>query len=149
MNWICLDLGEKRIGIAKGDSDIGIAFPYMFIKSESKKKDIDTIVDLSLENKTDAILVGLPINTNGTLGPKYHECLSFVKALEKKLRYSKKLDKEIIVETIDERYTTKIANDSLIMQDVSRKKRKNSVDAVAATIMLQNYFDSNGGNSGK
>ncbi len=149
MNWICLDLGEKRIGVAKGNSDMGIAFPCTFLKSESKKKDIDNVIDLALENETDAILVGLPINTNGTLGPKYNECLSFVNALKKKLKYTKKLDREIIVDTIDERYTTKIANDSLIMQDVSRKKRKTSVDAVAATIMLQNYFDSNGGNSGK
>lgn len=140
MKWIALDLGEKRIGIARGDENFKIAFSVGFLESQSKSKDIDNIIDLCIKENADAILIGLPINLDGSYGYRYDETISFVKSLEKKIKYTSKLVKNILVKTYDERFTTVIANNLLSEKGFDGKKKRKEIDATSALVLLQDYF---------
>ena len=101
--------------------------------SEEYDKLLDEVKQIVEENKIDVIVLGLPKNMNNTLGEKAKLSYEFKEKLEKET------GKEVVLE--DERLTTVIANNTLIDRDKSRKKRKQVVDSVAATIILQSYLD--------
>ncbi|MBN4074527.1 Holliday junction resolvase RuvX, partial [bacterium AH-315-E09] len=82
----------------------------------------------------DKIVIGLPKNMNGSIGPQGEKTLEFANRIKKRFRA------EVIM--WDERLTTKAAERMLIEADVSRKKRKTVIDKVAATYILQGYLDS-------
>lgn len=138
MRALGLDLGSKTLGIALSDPSGLIASPYTVIRHE---EDYDSLVDqvktLVFELQIESIVLGFPKNMNNTIGPKGELSLSFQKKLEEKI--------SVPVFLQDERLSTKSAHDILIEGDMSRKKRKNVVDAMAATIILQNYLDRRNG----
>ncbi|MMZ63211.1 putative Holliday junction resolvase [compost metagenome] len=86
------------------------------------------------QNAVEEVVVGLPKNMNGTIGPRGEICMAFADALKDKL--------QVPVILWDERLTTVSAHRTLIEADVSRKKRKGVVDKMAASLILQNYLDS-------
>ena len=130
-----LDLGSRTCGVAISDT-LGMlahgAETYHFSENAYKKcaYHIKNIVE---ENNIHTIVLGLPKHMNGDLGERAQISIDFKERLEKMM------DVEVILE--DERLTTVIATNNLIFGDVSRKKRKQVVDKMAAVEILQGYLD--------
>lgn len=131
-----LDVGDKTIGIAISDLMGLTAQGIETIRRTNLKADYARLKVLIDEKEVDKIIVGLPKNMNGTIGPQGEKVLSFVEGL--KNRFSK----EIVL--WDERLTTVAAERALIQADMRREKRKTVIDMVAATYILQGYLDSQG-----
>ena len=134
MRYLGLDLGSRTLGVSVSDKMGFIASGLTIIRhQEEYDRLINEVEKLVNEYEIEAIVLGYPKNMNGTIGPKGELSLSFKEELEKKLN--------IPVYLQDERLTTKSATDMLIEGNVSRKKRKEVIDSVAATIILQTYLD--------
>lgn len=132
MTYIGLDLGTKTLGISKSSGII--ATNYKTLRHDNDYNYlIQELGKIILELKVDKIILGYPKNMNNTLSEMTNKVLDFKKMLEDKYKI------EVILE--DERLTSKISNDILIKGDLSRKKRKNVVDGVASTVILQSYLD--------
>lgn len=133
MRALGLDYGSKTVGVAVSDLTNIIATGLYTIRYESVTEILDKIKDLITTYCIDKIVLGYPKNMNNSLGESAKRVLEFKEILEKNFNM------EIILQ--DERLTSVIANNLLISADVSRKKRKQSVDKLAATIILQGYLD--------
>jgi putative Holliday junction resolvase len=125
-----LDFGKKRIGIAISDENSIIANGLKVIETEN----ISILKDIVEEMEVKKIVVGLPIREDGSMGKEVEEVLIFINEIEALLH--------VPVTTWDERFSTKAASRVLIDGNVSRKKRKKTVDKLAATFILQGYLDS-------
>lgn len=133
MRIMGLDVGDKTIGVAASDALGWTAQGIETIRRTNKKADYRRIGEIIKEKEITKIIVGLPKNMNGTVGPQGEKVLEFVEDLKKRFTV------EIIL--WDERLTTVAAERMLISGDVSRKKRKNVIDMIAATYILQGYLD--------
>jgi len=142
MKMLGLDVGDRTTGVAVSDPTGLIASPVETIRTDSIKQTIARVVELLLETTAEKIVIGLPKNMNGTVGPQGEKTLAFVKQLEKKLKYSDKIGgKEIEIIMWDERLTSKAAERTLIEADMRREKRKEVIDQLAAVYILQGYLD--------
>ena len=133
-----LDLGSRTCGIAMSDALGMIAHgveTYRFAEDEYEKA-ADYIKDIIDKNNIKTVVLGLPKHMNGDLGIRAEISIKFKEMLEKKVA-------GLNVVLVDERLTTKIAQDQLIFADVSRKKRKKVIDKMAAVAILQGYLDAN------
>lgn len=137
---IGLDFGLKRIGIAYSDESGLIAMPLMTLKAEKKTE--ATIVKLLVElqkhqdnfrYKISEIVIGLPLMMSGQVGFLADEVKNFVELLKQAIH--------VPIISWDERLTTVMAERSLRESSLSRKKRSQLVDTIAAVIILQNYLD--------
>lgn len=133
MRAMALDVGDKRIGVALSDPLKITAQGLETYQRSILKEDVAHIWQLINENDVTELVVGLPKNMDGSLGFKVDDVRFFVDALLKK--------GEIKVIWIDERLTTVSAERALLEADVSRKKRKNVIDKMAAVIILQSYLE--------
>ncbi|MGM0597652.1 MAG: Holliday junction resolvase RuvX [Myxococcota bacterium] len=133
MRTIALDVGSKLIGLATSDPSGTIATPLKVIKRQGIQKDALTIVELCKQHQCTTIVVGLPLELDGTMGNRARTVMRLTKKLQKVFTGK--------VLTWDERFSTSSANYSLIASNVRRKTRKKLVDKVAAAIILQNYLD--------
>jgi len=128
-----IDYGSKYIGLAVSDRTNTIAQSKEVLK-KNDLKDILTILKKYISNyEIDELVVGMPTSLNGTKGPRAKKTDEFINFLNNHL--------EIKVTEWNERYTTMIAEKSMIEADLSRKKRKQLVDKIAAALILQNYLD--------
>ena len=136
MKYIGLDLGNRTCGVAVSDSLGMIATSLHTIRFFEKDLDecLEEVSKIIDEKRPDKIVMGYPLNMNGTLGPQGEYVLTFKKMLEDK--------KNIEVILYDERLTTVEVQKIMIAADVSRNKRKKVVDSLAATLILQSYLDS-------
>lgn len=131
-----LDVGDKTIGVAVSDLLQMTAQGITTIRRESKEKDYKALEMIINEYNIKEVVVGLPKNMNGTLGPQGEKTIKFAEKLKNKYNV------KIIYE--DERLTTIAAEKMLISGDVRRDKRKTVIDKVAATFILQTYLDRKG-----
>jgi len=131
---MALDVGTKRIGVAMSDELFLTAQGADTIQRSGLEADLEKIKKIAGENGVGEIVIGLPINMNGTYGPKAKEVEEFMGNLTKAVN--------IPVKTWDERLTTVQAQKALLEADVSRAKRKRAIDKLAAQIILQSYLDS-------
>lgn len=132
---VALDVGDVRIGVAVSDM-LGItANPRETYvrKGKTFEDDINYFVKYAREEDADAFVIGLPMNMDGTEGPRAEVTREFGDALKEA--------SGLQVIYIDERLTTVSAERMLIGADVRREKRKQVIDKVAATIILQSYLD--------
>ncbi len=136
MRIMGLDIGTKRIGVAISDETGMLAQGRCLVKRESDKKAILEIKGIAEENDVEEIVVGLPVNMNGTFGERAHDAEEFGRKIEK--------ETGLPVKQWDERLSTVEAESVLIKGDVTRKKRKEVIDKLAAQLILQNYLDSRG-----
>lgn len=129
-----IDYGNKRIGIAVSDPMQIIASSIKFIPNNKHK--YENIVRLMNDIDVELIIVGLPLNLKGERASKVKEVEEFVNNL-------KELTNLKIIEW-DERYSTKIAKDTMIQMGLRKKQRmdKSKIDSMAAAIILQSYLDS-------
>ena len=138
MRCLGLDLGTKTLGLAMSDKTNFIASPYRVLRWDGDNyellfRDLDNIIK---DNNITDLVLGLPKNMNNTLGFAAERSLKFKEALES--RYNME------VHMIDERLSTMEATNYLLTADVSRKKRKQVVDGVAASIILDTYLKMKG-----
>ena len=133
MRILGLDVGDKTIGVAVSDEMGWTAQPLTVIRRSSKAKDCRAVAELVAEYEAQSVVLGLPRNMDGSLGPQAAKTEAFGRALEQVT------EAELLF--WDERLSTKAAERSLIEADVSRAKRKKVVDKIAASIILQGYLD--------
>ena len=136
MRIIGLDLGSKTVGVAVSDFLGIIANPVGTLRIEENNLDqaLDLVKNVVKEQAAEKIVLGLPKNMNGTIGYQAEYCLKFKEMLETEIK--------LPVIMIDERMTSKMAHNTMLKADMSRNKRKQNVDKLAATIILQTYLDS-------
>ena len=139
MRAISLDVGDKTIGVALSDALMMTAQGLMTIDRIGIRKDADKVLALVKEHQCDTIVMGLPLNLDGSDSVQTQKVRDFRKMLENKMMSTAMKGIEIIYQ--DERFTTKIAENVLIEADVSRKKRKDVIDKQAAVIILQSWLD--------
>lgn len=132
MRVLAVDYGDARTGIAMSDLLCSIVGSTTVIHSRNPEKTITEILRLVQENGVGEIVVGLPKNMDGSEGPRAELCREFAE----KLREATGLE----VAMWDERRTTVEAHNILSMHDYHGKKRKNTVDAVAASLILEGYL---------
>lgn len=133
MRYMGLDFGDKTIGIAISD-DLGwTAQPKAVIRRRNLTDDFAILKEYIEKYDVQEIIVGLPINMDGTEGIRVKRTEEFVNFLRKKV--------DIPVQVWDERLTTKQAENILLEADLSRRRRKEVIDQIAASIILQNYLD--------
>ena len=135
MRILGLDLGTKTLGVSVSDLTETIASSVTILRFEENKpetviNDLKKIID---EYNVSLIIIGLPKNMNNTLGVAVERTRNFEEVLKQNF--------DIEIKEQDERLSSVTANSVLLKADLSRKKRKEKVDAVAATIILQNYLD--------
>ena len=134
MRVLGLDVGSKRIGIAISDELGWTAQGIKTLHRRESKSDLREIRDIADQYGVEEIVVGLPRNMNGSLGPQAQMVLGFIRDLRGVF--------DIPILTWDERLSTVEATKILIKGDLSRKKRKQKVDSLAAVLILQSYLDS-------
>ena len=138
MRHLSIDLGEVRIGLAMSDSMGIIATGLETQQSKYIYEDIEYIAKLAAENLVKCVVIGLPINMNGTRGERVEKSEQFASMLNDKF---KELNYECKIDFQDERLTTVSSERVLIEAGVRRENRKKVIDKMAATIILQTYLD--------
>jgi putative Holliday junction resolvase len=140
MRKIALDVGDKTIGVALSD-ELGITGQGLTtIERVGIRKDCGKVMDLIREYDCDTVVIGLPLNLNGTDSVQTEKVREFRTMLENKMRSTGMQKVNVVWQ--DERFTTVMAERVLIDADVSRKKRKDVIDKQAAVIIMQSYLDS-------
>ena len=133
MRKMALDYGEVRIGIAFSDLLNIIANGYETYTRRNEQADIEYLCKLAKEREVDTIILGLPVNMDGSEGERAQATREFGQKL---------LDASgLTIKYFDERLTSASAERLLIQADMRREKRKQVIDKVSATIILQNYLD--------
>ena len=132
MKIMGIDFGDARTGIAISDLLCSIVGSTTVIHSRNDDKTIAQIKELIAQNGVGELVMGLPRNMNGTEGPRAELCRAFAQRLEEETGLSVKL--------WDERRTTVEAHNILSAHNYHGKKRKNTVDAVAASLILEGYL---------
>ena len=133
MRKMALDYGEIRIGIAFSDMLNIIANAYETYTRKDLDTDLKYLNKLCIEKQVDTIVLGLPINMDGTEGERAHATREFAEKL--------KQETNLPVKFLDERLTSVSAEKLLIEADMRREKRKQVIDKISASIILQNYLD--------
>jgi putative Holliday junction resolvase len=134
MRIMGLDLGTRNIGVAVSDETGTIAQGRGTIIRKDDKSAIDRITEMIGEFDVKEIVVGLPVNMDGTLGERAEDSKVFAQELGRRTGLPVKL--------WDERLSTREAENIMLEADLPRKKRKKAVDRLAAQIILQGYLDS-------
>ena len=127
-----VDLGKARTGVAVSDKNEGFAFPNTVITEYNEDRLIDKLWEKAQELKAELIVVGYPKNMDGSEGFRAKECAEVAEKLKEK--------SGIDIVLWDERCTTVSAHNALNLTDTRGKKRKQTVDAVAAVIILEDYL---------
>ncbi|MGM2457636.1 Holliday junction resolvase RuvX [Bacillus cereus group sp. BceL015] len=135
MRILGLDVGTKTVGVAISDEMGWTAQGLETIKINEERGQFgfDRISELVKQYDVDKIVVGLPKNMNGTIGPRGEACQQFAENLRELL--------QLDVVMWDERLSTMAVERLLISADVSRKKRKQVIDKMAAVVILQGFLD--------
>lgn len=133
MKKIGLDLGKARVGIAMSDILGILASPYKTLQSKGLERDVEYIASLSKEYQADVIVIGLPLNMDGSESEMTLYAKNFAECLKEKV------SAKIVLQ--DERLTSVEAEEYLNETNTRGKKRKQVLDQVAACIILQTYLD--------
>ena len=126
-----VDYGDARTGLALNAGSF--AFGAGCVRAEGMRRTAEEVAAAAAEKSAELIVVGNPINMNGTEGPRSEKCRAFAKMLGEL--------SGIPVELYDERLTTVSAHNIMSELNVRGKKRKDNVDELSATIILQDYID--------
>jgi len=135
MRTLGIDYGRKRLGLALSDENGILASPLSVYQRRDLEGDLSSLDRLVKEKGAGNIIIGLPLNMDGSKGKMAMEVLSFSDRLSKKL--------ELPVFTFDERYTSLEAERVLQEASLSRKQRKTARDSLAAVLILQGWLDKN------
>lgn len=132
MKIMAVDFGDARTGLAICDKSELLASPVGVIPEKRFEETVIKVATAIKEQKAQLVVVGLPLNMNGSEGPRSQLCRDFAKSLSEKV--------EVPIRMWDERSTTVSATNYLNLTDTRGKKRKNVIDAVAAVIILESFL---------
>ncbi len=138
--YVAFDIGDKRIGVAISDPFNTYALPSETYFRKGFKEDVETIAKIAKNKGATKIICGLPVNFDGSQALQTEKTAKFIEALKEATAT------EVICE--DERFTTKMAHETLISEGMRREKRKNYVDALAAANILDGYLAKLSGKKG-
>lgn len=130
LTFICLDVGEKRIGVAKGDSGVKLAVPLCTVEVDDNE--IESIKKIITDERADVVVVGYPRNQSGEATKQTEFVEAFVERLAR-------IEQKIVYQ--DESLTSVIAEQRL--QSHKRPYTKGDIDSMAASIILQDYIEFN------
>jgi len=128
-----LDLGTKTIGVALSDSGLTVATPLVTLARKKRKADIEALLALAEAHEAAGFILGLPLNMDGSEGPRAQSTRAFGRALRDAT--------PLPVIYRDERLSTAAVTRSLLEADMSRKRRSEVVDKMAAAFILQGALD--------
>lgn len=131
--FLCLDIGDKRIGLAVSDPFNSYALPVQTYHRKNLKTDLEKIKGYVLEKGATALVCGLPVNFDGTPSIQTKKAEFFIEKLKEIL--------SVEIYRVDERCSTCEAEETLIEQGKSREERKQCVDALAAATILQGFLN--------
>lgn len=132
MKIMAVDFGDARTGLAICDKTELLASPVGVIHEKRFEHTVEKVAAAAAENRAEAVIVGLPLNMNGSEGPRAELCRNFAEQLSSRVN--------VPVRMWDERQTTVSAAGYLNQTDTRGKKRKEVIDAVAAVIILDSYL---------
>ncbi len=133
MRILCIDPGDKNLGVAISDPNGTIANPLTVIRHVSRPIDAATIAGLALENGAGKIIVGQSLEADGKPGFQGRKAARLAAAIRSQT--------EIPVELWDESFSTQEARAAQIQMGTTRSKRQGHLDELAATVILQSYLD--------
>ena len=135
MRYLGIDLGTKRIGLALADTTTGVVSPLCILAANSATSiNAQAILKVADEYSAEAIVIGLPLNMDGTEGPQAKPSKALAAAIAK-LR-------DLPVHLFDERLTSHAADGRLAGSDLTHKKKKARQDAIAAQVLLESFLAS-------
>lgn len=134
MRILAVDHGEKRIGLALSDPTATIASPLQTIKHTTRLMDAAQVANLASENDVELIIIGQSFYEDGSPNLAGRRAANFAEVLKEQTNIS--------IELVDESFSTKDAQRTVIEMGVSRKKRKGHHDALAAVMILRSYIES-------
>lgn len=132
MNYLGIDWGEKRIGLAYAD-EVGIALPLPAAVAASKKERMRHIEAMIQQRRSQVLVVGYPLNMDGTVGFKAKEVDVFIQELEKRFR--------LPVQRIDERLSSHSIEQGLKGQKKKPSRQSGEIDSRAAALILQDFIE--------
>ena len=135
MKIMAVDYGDSRTGLAMCDKSEILATPLTIIHMKDFDICVEKVAEAVKENKAEMVVVGNPINMNGTLGPRAEKIQTFVELLQTMT--------DLPIVKFDERLTTAAAHRILNETNIKSGKRKTVIDTLSAQIILQNYLDAN------
>lgn len=133
MRILALDVGDKRIGVALSDPTGVLATPYSVYPRRAMQKDIEAILRLAVEQRAEALLVGIPVSVDGTINDQARRVRRFHDALAAQAA--------VPVLTYNERFSSVEADQRMLAAGMSLERQKAFRDAVAAAVFLQWYLD--------
>lgn len=132
MNYLGIDWGEKRIGLAQAD-ELGIALPLPAAVAASKKERMRQIESMIRQRRVQALVVGYPLNMDGSVGFKAKEVDVFIEELEKRFR--------LPVHRVDERLSSHSVEQGLKGQKKKPSRQSGEIDSRAAALILQDFIE--------
>lgn len=133
MRYMALDVGDVRIGVAISDELGRTSLPHSVIERTNDAEVLNKITDIISKYRVDVLVVGNPINLDGTIGARSKKTEQFYNYIKKRINIKSLM--------FDERLTTLAAQRILLDADVSRKKRKEVIDKLAAQQILYSYIE--------
>jgi putative Holliday junction resolvase len=138
MRILALDVGDRRVGVAVSDETGLVATPLTTIQRKSKADDFARVASLVREQRVSKLVVGHPLNDDGSAGPQARRIERYAAALEEALRAA---DLNLPLVLWDERLSTQRAQEAMISAGRNAKDRRSRIDAVAAAVILQDYLE--------
>ncbi|OGQ04571.1 MAG: Holliday junction DNA helicase RuvA [Deltaproteobacteria bacterium RIFCSPLOWO2_01_44_7] len=135
---LCLDVGDKRIGVAVSDPMGLTAQGLTTLIRKNFKQDCTHILKVLKEYEVQTILIGYPLDTSHSEGPQAKKVKFFVEGLKKILQENQFA---VEIKLWDESFSSREAEEILLEADLSRKKRRKVIDRLAAALILQSYLD--------
>lgn len=132
MNYLGIDWGEKRIGLAFAD-EVGIALPLPAAVAAAKKERMRHIESMINQRRAQALVVGYPLNMDGSVGFKAKEVDAFIEELEKRFR--------LPVHRVDERLSSHSVEQGLKGQKKKPSRQSGEIDSRAAALILQDFIE--------
>lgn len=133
MRYLSIDLGEKRTGVAVGDDESGIASPIDVIVTSSADERVRRLGKLIEEHEPGALVLGLPMNMDGSVGPAAMKSQALAAQLTERFG--------LAVHLVDERQTSQRADEQMARTGLTRGQKKARRDALAAAVILQVFLD--------
>ena len=135
MRYLAIDHGQKRTGLAVSDASETLVSPHSVIETQNEEELLKRIISVIDEEKIEAVVIGLPFNMDGSEGLRAKKVRAFGKLLADKLK--------IQVLYHDERLSSFEAEQLVVDLELTRKKKKKRLDAIAAAEILKSFLDAN------
>lgn len=135
MRFLCVDLGDKRTGLAVGDDELNMAHPIGVLDIPRGQALVDAVVEAIDEHAVDELVIGLPLNMDGTSGNRVQMTMEFGNQVSNVVN--------IAIHYQDERLTSAAAEEQLAGSGKTHNQKKQARDALAATEILKDFLSSN------